>query len=235
MKAIIRVLSVVTVIVASTSGVSFADGPDPYVYSPDALVYDWSGFYIGGHVGAAFNNGTIKLNTGTAEELKPGGTGFIGGGQLGVQKQFRDTVIGAEISYSWLGPGLTSASTVQPGLSLTSDVSNLLLATGKIGLADMNYLAYMKAGYALANVDYKTGGLFTSSTSGRGNGFLGGLGMDYALKPHMILGIEYNFIKLFTDERTQALSPFTTIVSPSNFDIQTVTLRLDFKFGGPHY
>jgi hypothetical protein len=57
---------------------------------------------------------------------------------------------------------------VQPGLSLTSDVRDLLLATGKIGLADMNYLAYIKAGYALANVDYKTAGLFTSSASGLG-------------------------------------------------------------------
>jgi outer membrane immunogenic protein len=233
MRKILCTFGMVAAGVVATSSMSLAGGPDTYAYAPDAPIYDWSGIYIGGHAGPAFNNGHGGLITSTTEPLTPGRTEFIGGGQIGVQKQFRDTVIGAEFSYSWLGPQLTSASVAQPGLSVTSDFNNLLLATGKIGLAYLDYLAYVKGGYATANVDYKTLGLFTSSTSGRGNGWVGGAGIDYALRPNIILGIEYNYITLVTDQRTQALSPFTTIIANTSYDIQTAMLRLDFKFGAP--
>ena len=49
-----------------------------------AAVYDWSGFYVGTHIGGAWSNSTVTNgNIGTS--WNTGGTGFIGGFPGGLQ------------------------------------------------------------------------------------------------------------------------------------------------------
>src|SRR4051795_10497251 len=64
------------------------------VYTAPALVYNWTGFYIGGHVGGAFA-GDNSLQGGSAR--------FLGGVQAGFDYQFAPNwVMGIEAQYSWL-------------------------------------------------------------------------------------------------------------------------------------
>src|ERR1700688_2575459 len=65
-----------------------------------AAIYNWTGFYIGGHVGGAFsgNNGFA----GTTNNNSDGR--FLGGVQVGADYQFAPNwVLGIEGQYSWLG------------------------------------------------------------------------------------------------------------------------------------
>jgi outer membrane immunogenic protein len=61
-----------------------------------APVYNWTGFYIGGHIGGAFqdNNNVFGGNNDGR---------FIGGGQVGADYQFSGSwLVGAEAQYSYV-------------------------------------------------------------------------------------------------------------------------------------
>ena len=63
-------------------------------YTAPEAVYNWTGFYIGGHIGGAFpGNNSLESSNGR----------FMGGVQGGFDYQFATNwVIGAEAQYSWL-------------------------------------------------------------------------------------------------------------------------------------
>src|ERR1700759_5083854 len=74
-------------------------GARPYAkapaYTAPQVVYNWTGFYIGGHVGGAFasNSGLNGNDDGR----------FMGGVQGGFDYQFAPNwVIGAEAQYDWM-------------------------------------------------------------------------------------------------------------------------------------
>ncbi len=76
-------------------------------------------------------------------------------------------------------------------------------------------------------------GTLLTSSSGRENGWTAGASLEYALWDHVILGVEYDYVQLNTGNRNQipAAGPPGTQVE-AGVDIQTVTARLSFKFGG---
>lgn len=64
-------------------------------YTAPAVVYNWTGFYIGGHVGGAFAGDNSIVSSDAR---------FLGGVQAGFDYQFAPNwVLGAEAQYSWLG------------------------------------------------------------------------------------------------------------------------------------
>src|SRR5271154_122536 len=72
------------------------------VYTAPALIYNWTGFYIGGHVGGAFA-GDNSLTGSNAR--------FMGGVQGGFDYQFATYgVVGIEAQYSWLNSNTTGAT-----------------------------------------------------------------------------------------------------------------------------
>jgi opacity protein-like surface antigen len=223
-------------------GSALADAPPPSyppayapVYAP-TLTYDWTGIYAGGHVG-----GAVTKSVWTYTDLLPSldimgqsQNGFAGGGHVGVQKQWGSVVLGAEAAYTWMDQEATSTSSVVDR-SLTSTAKSLLLVTGKFGVAWENILAYSKAGYAMGDVAYRTtttstGALLTSS-SDREQGWTAGVGLEYALWTHVILGVEYDYVRLSVASRNQPPVVGATVTG-AGVDTQMVTARLSFKFGG---
>src|SRR6202051_4954258 len=90
------------------------------VYTAPEVVYNWTGFYIGGHLGGAFaGNNSLEGNGGR----------FLGGVQGGVDYQFATNwVIGAEAQYSWLANG-NNNGVLFPGNTLVTS-SNKQLGSG---------------------------------------------------------------------------------------------------------
>src|SRR6202048_4313689 len=81
------------------------------VYTAPELVYNWTGFYIGGHVGGAFAGNN---------SLEGSGGRFLGGVQGGFDYQFASHwVIGAEAQYSWLSSNNTGVTF--PGGTVITD------------------------------------------------------------------------------------------------------------------
>ena len=65
-----------------------------------APIYNWTGFYIGGHIGGAFS-GSNNFN---GLVLSDNSARFLGGVQAGADWQFAPNwVVGVEGQYSWLG------------------------------------------------------------------------------------------------------------------------------------
>jgi len=231
------------------AGSALADEPPSYprpytpVYTPvyePTLTYDWTGIYFGGQAGGVYSQIEWTYD-GTGDSLEHMHTGFIGGAHAGVQKQFSWIVLGAEVSYLWMDQpeSSTSVNPLFPDVSLSSNVHNLMLVSGKFGWAWENILASFKGGWASADVDFRTrqtstGALLTSSSS-RENGWTAGAGIEYAVWDHVIVGVQYDYVQLNTGTRTQtptAIGPVGPTHTNGGVDIQSVTARLSFKFRG---
>src|ERR1700752_4243316 len=126
-----------TVVLASMAAAAPALAADlgyraPYYQKTPAYVapiYNWTGFYIGGHLGGAFSsdNNFSGLNNGNN-----GNGRFIGGGQGGADWQFAPTwVIGAEVQYSWLSGNV--GAVFPGGFAYTNKQRGLGSVTGRIG------------------------------------------------------------------------------------------------------
>ena len=75
--------------------------PAPATYIPVAPPYNWTGFYIGGNLGAGFSNGSFSDTLGSTFTNSTNTT-FLGGGQVGVNYEFwGGLVIGAEAMFDW--------------------------------------------------------------------------------------------------------------------------------------
>src|ERR1700742_367438 len=85
-------------------------------YTAPAVIYNWTGFYVGGHVGGAFA-GDNNIAGSDAR--------FMGGVQGGFDYQFATNgVLGVEAQYSWLNSNTTGVQF--PGGSLITASNNQL-------------------------------------------------------------------------------------------------------------
>src|ERR1700704_2882720 len=95
-------------------------------YTAPQVVYNWTGFYIGGHVGGGVaGDNSLAGNDGR----------FLGGVQGGFDYQFAGNwVLGAEAQYSWLANN--NNGVLFPGGTLVSSNNNQLgSVTGRFGYA----------------------------------------------------------------------------------------------------
>src|SRR5262249_16352124 len=134
-----------TAVIASALPALAADIPPraykapPPAYTAPALIYNWTGFYIGGHLGGAFagDNGLLGNNP-----------PFLGGVQGGFGYQFAPNwVAGVEAQYSWLNNNATGV-TFPGGVLITSKNDQIGSATGRLGYTWGPALLYAKGGYA---------------------------------------------------------------------------------------
>jgi opacity protein-like surface antigen len=222
--------------------------PDDYIpYQPSGFfVLDWSGFYVGGHLGlahtlaestlVAFRDNTLFFRDFTFGESETSATGGV---QAGWQRQWGKMVAGVELDFNLLRFRSTSDAQVIPGIETallaavtrTSEVSDIFLLTGRLGYVDGRWHAYMKGGLANGQVDVSyrdaiTG--FRSSSGGRETGWTAGLGIDYALTPNLFLGIEYNYIHFRSNPEPPPIPQ--TEFGAVDIDTQNVVLRLNYKF-----
>src|SRR6202163_1381957 len=110
------------------------------VYTAPELVYNWTGFYVGGHLGGAFAG---------SNSLQGSGGRFMGGVQGGFDYQFANNcVVGAEAQYSWLANS-NNNGVLFPGNTLITAKNNQLgSVTGRVGYTWGPALLYAKGGFA---------------------------------------------------------------------------------------
>src|SRR5687768_8138140 len=96
--------------------------PVPYV----APLYDWTGFYLGGHGGAGWS-GTTAQNPGGVAFAPPGasvnipGSGWLAGGQLGYNQQIGAWVFGIEGDLSYTDIRGTTTSPFGADVTVRTD------------------------------------------------------------------------------------------------------------------
>src|SRR5207248_1792707 len=120
--------------------------------------FSWTGFYIGGHIGAGWGtkewDATSATNGGTSVTLNmpanlPMNGYFLGGGQLGYRWQFTNWVFGIEGSFSGtdIDARLPCIGTGQE-LVCSTKADWLATVTGQVGWAWDRALFYFKGGAA---------------------------------------------------------------------------------------
>ena len=104
-----------------------------------------------------------------------------------------------------------------------------------MGLTFNDWLVYAKGGYANADVDtfaINPATNVSGSTNGREHGWTIGTGLEKALTSNLILGVEYNFVRLNVSGRSGIATDGTAFAySDHDTDIHSVMARLSYKFG----
>ncbi|OKO78734.1 outer membrane protein [Bradyrhizobium sp. NAS96.2] len=223
-----------TVALAALAGPAFAaDMPArtytkaPPPYTAPALVYNWTGFYIGGHVGGAFTDGTNLMGSDAR---------FMGGVQGGFDYQFAPNwVMGVEAQYSWLPSSSNNNGVLLPGGTLvTGNTDQLGSVTGRLGYTWGPALLYAKGGYAWRdnnNITATVGGVPAAFTTdgGHKDGYTVGAGLEYMFAPNWSAKAEYQYYNFGKSNFTSG--PADLVGTSFRNDEHTVKVGVNYRFG----
>ena len=218
----------------------------------DAL-YNWGGFYVGGHVGGSSTNEswTNVANTTAFGDLGPGqgfrqrGTGVFGGGQIGYNWQASNYVFGLEGTASAIvNRGSVLNRTFGLGLDdqFSWRTNWMATVTGRVGYAVTNNLFYAKGGYAGVNNRLSVVDAIPNPSTGSGsqtqwhNGWTVGAGWEYGMTRSWTVGLEYDYSAFETKSYQlagAAAGVYAFDVKPR--DIQSAVVRLNYRFDGPGF
>src|SRR5262245_30505829 len=176
MKGLLTVGCVAAVLAATPVAAQAADAPQPLYRTPAGAIYDWTGFYVGAHVGFIDTDGD---------------SGFIGGGQVGYNYQVGRWVFGAEWQMS--ATSIRDSANFGP-IHAEASLDWISTLAGRVGYAlDNRWLVYGKLGGAWAHASGSvTFGPFGASASDTVNGWMLGVGTEYALQGNWSAKLEYN-------------------------------------------
>ncbi len=219
----------------STKAVDAADvltkAPPPTAPSE----YDWSGFYVGGHVGGSQGRGTSTLS-----DPNPFGVGnsfgsLYGGVQAGYNYVFPSRLLlGAEAditfpNFQTYADGLIFTGGTAQGTTVTDQIDYIATLRGRFGYAFDRWLIYGTGGFAWSQARFgetNAGGdedliLLTRT------GWTLGLGAEVAIAPDWTVRIEYLY-----DRFGAAAGVFPSGTGyQSVFDINTLRFGLNYKLG----
>lgn len=159
--------------------------------APEPLVYDWTGFYAGAHVGygEAQVNGEHETD---AFGLDP--NGILGGVHAGFNWQLGSFVIGSEGDFSW--GNWDDSATLDPGESVSAEVDWLATLRARLGLALDNFLIYGTVGAAWADAEASIVDTPTGSVDFDEVGLVAGGGVEWGLSESLswkLEGLWFNF------------------------------------------
>ncbi len=180
----------------------------PLKYVPPAAGFNWSGFYIGAHVGGTWGTTESEINSISVPGLfalagftlpvsSHAFNGFIGGGQIGWNWQSGIVVFGVEGELSATNAKGTAPCLVV--LSCKTEQNWMATAAGRLGLADGRTLYYAKGGAAWSHNTYSANlnllvGLNTEVSDNRW-GWLVGAGIEHAFAgTGLSMKLEYDFV-----------------------------------------
>lgn len=159
---------------------------------PVKLPYDWSGLYIGGHIGYLWGRTRVEED-GVVTEPNASTSGAIGGALVGYNWQSGPWVFGLEGDFGWTNANGTGTATPPPVATLpnTYDVNWTGHVRGRFGYAFDNWLLFIAGGFAVADFQFHEGGSSIIATGARYNGWSIGGGAEVALTRNIVGRIEY--------------------------------------------
>jgi outer membrane immunogenic protein len=213
--------SVVGFVLAFAASAAVPASAQPFLGGP------WSGFYIGGHAGAAFNSSRLSF-----EDLSPtqdlsfsehsAGDSFLGGVHAGYDWQMGGVLVGAE-----------------GDVSFAKDIDYLSSIRGRLGFPVGPFLLYGTGGAAFegSNEKFTAFSLSPSISDFKRNinstGWTAGGGIDYMMMPGVSLGAEGLYYDMGRDRTILATNdvPSEAFAVTSERNFAVVRARLTYHFG----
>jgi outer membrane immunogenic protein len=212
--------------------------------------FNWTGFYIGGHVGAQWlrSDNSIYYPAGPlTASVEFTDTSFIGGGQIGYnwQPQGSSWVLGIEADLSGTNHDHSGElfRVVTDHFDGTSKLSTQGSIRGRVGWANNALLLYFAGGVSFGHAELVAtttrDGVGSSSVSSSKTltGWNVGGGLEYAIDRSWSVGAEYRYTDFgsITIDAPAVVFPAVTGPRTANADFRTsdARLRLNYRFGGP--
>lgn len=247
-----RVLVALAAAIAMSSSAYAADlGAKPVYKAPPVMVaYNWSGVYVGGHVGWGWQQADATLLASPSPAF-PLGTvfetradGILAGGQIGVNWQTGNWVFGLEGDFSWTNAdgSVTSAGALAVGalvLTGTIDFNWLATATGRVGYAANNWLFYVKGGAAFTDFDIggtvATLGVLTNTVntlSDTRTGWTVGAGIEHGFAGNWSWKVEYNYMDFGSETYNLTATPAAGVTTINHdLTVHAVKFGVNYRFG----
>ena len=194
-----------------------------------APVYNWSGLYVGAHIGGAWSNSTLT-NSNIGTSWNTGGTGFIGGLQAGYNFQAGNFLFGVEGDFDWTTFAGTSdpVATALGNLQASASKNWISTVAARFGITSDRLLVYGKIGggwvQSSATLSVVNGGAIWTGSHTDG-GWLVGAGMEYAFAYNWTAKLEYNYIGL--SNSTMSTPPIVDV----RHDVQMLKVGANYQFG----
>jgi len=218
---------------------------------PPVAIYNWTGFYIGGHGGWAWTDKTwVDALSGTNHLISDNG---IGGGQVGFNWQTGAWVLGVEAQASWthIRKGWTDPNpepikwskggrTVSVASAGTT-VDHFGTIAARIGYALDRGLLFAKGGGAWAHDIYRatdedTGTPLAGARDTRW-GWMAGVGYEYAFLGNWSAKVELDYLWLGTKSITYVAVSSDVTPPTRTFDVEQaiglVKVGINYRFGPP--
>ena len=241
-----------TTALVSTGAASAADLGARYTKAPAYAepLFNWTGFYVGGHIGGAWTNEQF-INNGTGapfgdlsvgDSFRQRKSGIMGGAQIGYNWQANNYVFGMEGTISGLdNKGSFTNNVFGIGLDDQFSWRANVLATivGRAGFAVQNNLFYIKGGYAGVNNRLSVVDNVANPSTGSGgqthwhNGWTVGAGWEYGITRNWIVGLEYNYAAFGSQTYQLGGTSGNYTFDTKPRDIQWAVVRASSKFDAP--
>ena len=196
------------------------------------VVYNWTGFYLGGHVG--YGDGSLGPGTNPIPEqgvfFPPTITGGVGGYQAGYNRQLSNhVVLGLEADATFPAP--PDAPRLAPAaFNATIDYTGTV--RGRVGYAFGAWMPYLTAGLAWghSHIRIDDGNGNAVSTPGQYHtGWTVGAGAEFAVGGNWSAKLEYDYIDL--SRRMYDLSAFALPGVNVDPRIHLLKFGLNYRFG----
>jgi outer membrane immunogenic protein len=238
----VAALALLTIPMTASAADMRVKAPPPAPVPPP---FSWTGFYIGGNIGGAWahRNETDTLFGLTFDDGNNNNGVFIGGGQVGLNYQVNNFVIGVEGDFDWASNNNnTGVAVVIPTVGTFQVTANnrwISTLAARFGVAYDRVLFYGKAGGGWVGADsftvtnLATGASITGSNSNTDSGWLVGGGLEWAFADNWSARVEYDFLGL--SNRTFVVpfgSPFLAgdTFTTGNRNVQMLTVGLNYRF-----
>jgi outer membrane immunogenic protein len=225
--------------------------------TPFAARFNWTGCYLGGHLGGGFAHKDITdpvqlvqdsfLGAGSTDGITTASLtprGAVIGAQIGCDYQFAPSWVvgieGAASGSTMKGSTIVGLPLGNPDTALVEAKTDFLTSvTARVGYAFDNVLLYAKAGGALAGDRYDVSGSFAGTPFGfvgleNRIGWTAGGGVEWAFSRHWSASVEYDYYQF--GHRVIPMSDPTNVFL-GNVDvrqnIQVVKAGLNFHVWGP--
>jgi high affinity Mn2+ porin len=224
-------------VIIAALGVLAAEGSasaaDLHLKAPaPKAIYDWTGFYIGGHFG--YGGGSFGPDTNPLPAqgvlLPHSSTGLIGGYQFGYNRQLANhVVLGVEADASFPSPLDQAAFGRMPATPFNTTLDYIGTVRGRVGYAFERWMPYVTGGFAWghthADINDGSGAVIGHYQPG----WTAGAGLEFAVSGNWSAKLEYDYVDLAS--QTYDLSGFglpNVTVAPR---ISLAKLGLNYRFG----
>ena len=182
------------------AGASTAHAADMPLKAPALQsVYDWTGFYVGGHFG--YGGGSLGPGTNPLPEqgvLFPTSvTGVIGGYQVGYNRELANRIVlGVEADATFTAPPDPAALGRMPQTTFNSTIDYVGTARGRIGYAFDRIMPYVTGGFAWGHTSALINDGSGASVGYTQFGWTAGAGVEFAVSGNWSAKLEYEYVDM---------------------------------------